>query len=87
MIRSVTEMSRAVRRRLERVVKKSGERDYARRALALLQPVGNGWECRGVSASSAIGSFFGVSVGVVIRDLRRRRDRAPIARSGGLEGE
>ena len=49
MIHSVTEMSRAVRRRLERVVKKSGEKDYARRALALLHL----WETGGNVAESA----------------------------------
>ena len=36
MMNSVTEMSRAVRRRLEGVVHKSRDKDYARRALALL---------------------------------------------------
>ena len=37
MNHSVMEMSRGVRRRLEGVVRKSPEKDYARRALALLQ--------------------------------------------------
>ena len=37
MNHSVLEMSRGVRRRLEDVVRKSPEKDYARRALALLQ--------------------------------------------------
>ena len=50
MIHSVTEMSRAVRRRLERVVKKSGEKDYARRALALLHL----WDRVGMSRSQRI---------------------------------
>ena len=43
MNRSVMEMGRGVRRRLERVVHRSREKDYARRALALLQL----WETRG----------------------------------------
>ena len=49
MIHSVTEMSRAVRRRLEGVVKKSGEKDYVRRALALVHL----WETGGNVAESA----------------------------------
>ena len=36
MKHSVIEMTRAVRRRLERVVRSSREKDYARRALAVL---------------------------------------------------
>ena len=46
---SVTEMSRAVRRRLERVVHKSRDKDYARRALALLHL----WETDGNVAEAA----------------------------------
>ena len=37
MNHSVLEMSRGVRRRLEGVVRRSPEKDHARRALALLQ--------------------------------------------------
>ena len=43
MKHSVIEMTRAVRRRLERVVRKSREQDYARRALAVLHL----WETQG----------------------------------------
>ena len=43
MNHSVLEMSRGVRRRLEQVVQRSREKDYARRALAVLQL----WETRG----------------------------------------
>ena len=43
MSRSVLEMSRGVRRRLEGVVRRSREKDYARRALALLHL----WETQG----------------------------------------
>ena len=49
MMNSVTEMSRAVRRRLERVVHKSRDKDYARRALALLHL----WESEGNVAEAA----------------------------------
>ena len=49
MMNSVTEMSRAVRRRLERVVHKSRDKDYARRVLALLQL----WEMEGIVAEAA----------------------------------
>ena len=49
MSNSVTEMSRAVRRRLERVVHKSRDKDYARRALALLHL----WESEGNVAEAA----------------------------------
>ena len=43
MKHSVIEMTRAVRRRLERVVRNSREKDYARRALAVLHL----WETQG----------------------------------------
>lgn len=43
MKHSVSEMTRAVRRRLERVVRKSREKDHARRALAVLHL----WETKG----------------------------------------
>ena len=46
---SVIEMTRAVRRRLERVVRKSREKDYARRALAVLHL----WETQGDVAEVA----------------------------------
>ena len=46
---SVIEMTRAVRRRLERVVRKSREKDYARRALAVLHL----WETQGDVADVA----------------------------------
>ncbi len=42
MEHSVTEIPRGVRRRLKRVVQKSHDKDYARRALAILQL----WETR-----------------------------------------
>lgn len=37
MSKSVTEIPRGVRRRLERVVQRSPDKDYARRALAIVQ--------------------------------------------------
>ena len=46
---SVIAMTRAVRRRLERVVRKSREMDYARRALAVLHL----WETQGDVAEVA----------------------------------
>ena len=49
MQHSVTEMGRAVRRRLERVVHKSRDKDYARRALAILHL----WESEGNVAQAA----------------------------------
>ena len=49
MKHSVIEMTRAVRRRLERVVRKSREQDYARRALAVLHL----WETQGNVAEAA----------------------------------
>ena len=49
MEHSVTEMSRAVRRRLERVVRKSRDKDHARRALAVLHL----WETGGNVAESS----------------------------------
>ena len=49
MEHSVIEMTRAVRRRLERVVRKSREKDYARRALAVLHL----WETQGEVAEVA----------------------------------
>ena len=49
MEHSVTEIGRAVRRRLERVVQKSRDKDYARRALAILQL----WETGGNVAEAA----------------------------------
>ena len=49
MAYSVTEIGRAVRRRLERVVKKSRDKDYARRALAILHL----WETDGNVAQAA----------------------------------
>ena len=49
MAYSVTEIGRAVRRRLERVVQKSRDKDYARRALAILHL----WETDGNVAQAA----------------------------------
>ena len=49
MKHSVIEMTRAVRRRLERVVRKSREKDHARRALAVLHL----WETQGNVAEVA----------------------------------
>ena len=49
MRHSVIEMTRAVRRRLERVVRNSREKDYARRALAVLHL----WETQGNVAEVA----------------------------------
>ena len=49
MEHSVMEMTRAVRRRLERVVRKSREKDYVRRALAVLHL----WETQGNVAKVA----------------------------------
>lgn len=49
MERRVREIERAVRRRLERVVHKSRDNDYARRALAILHL----WETGGEVAEAA----------------------------------
>ena len=59
-------MTRAVRFQLERVVRKSREKHYARRALAVLHFAG---QCRRGRSSSESGTLLGVSMAVVVRDV------------------
>lgn len=70
MRHSVVEMTRAARRRLKRVVRKSREKDYGRPAFAVLHLLGDAGQHRRGRSSSESRAFLGLPMAVVVRDLR-----------------